>query len=281
MKDGKADVSVILRSCGRPAWLARTLASIEAQTSVPLEVVVVAIGAPGQAALDAVRTSLPLKVVPTSEGRERGAALNDGVGAATEEWVAILDDDDTWEPDFLEKMMAAGARGRMDGRFGAVVCQTEAVYERAVDGAPRECGREPFNPGLAQVTARDLFLANRFTINAVLWHRRVFAKLGGFSETLPVLEDWEFNLRAAVEVFELTVLPQMLARYHQRPPSDRTPNTAAGLHDEEARRLQRAWLASGMMKVHGATWRLRLAAWWGAMMRRKSRLGARMGWRQR
>ncbi len=271
---GTADVSVVIRSCGRPALLRRTLLSIAAQTVQPREIIVVAIGAAGEGA--AALPALPVTaMVRSGEARCRGGALNDGIAAAQSQWIAFLDDDDTWAPTFLEEMIAAIPSAETQPPTGCVVCQTEAVYERVRNGIVSECGREPFNPDLTGVDSRRLFEKNRFTINAALWHRHVFIAVGGFSEKLPVLEDWEFNMRASRE-FSIGIVPRMLARYHQRPPGDPVPNTNGREHDRWAGELQREWTrmnfsGSGPAFTPSVSFpaasslkrlRSRLATWW-------------------
>lgn len=240
-----ADVSVIVRSCGRPMLLRRALASLDAQTCRPKEIVIVAIGAEGRTALKEVISSIPMKTVLTGSQRVRGAALNDGIASANGRWLAFLDDDDTWAPTFLAAMVAAVDSDEADAGFAGAACQTELIYERHQDGGVINCGRKPFNPGFVEVDATAMTTSNQFTINAVLWHRRVFSALGGFREELELLEDWEFNLRA-VRRFRLCVVPQMLARYHRRPPGDPVPNTNGHEHDRVARALQAAWRAEGV-----------------------------------
>lgn len=239
------DISVIVRSCGRPELLQRALASIRAQTLPAAEIVVVAIGPAGKAAVAASGEDRALRVLPVAPGRMRGTALNDGIGFAHGPWYAFLDDDDTWSPLFLEEMMTAIGDGAGDARLGGAICQTELVYERYRNGKLENCGGKLFNSQFTRVGVREMAKANQFTINAVLWHGRVFSAIGKYREDLNLLEDWEFNLRA-VRNFEFKVVPQPLARYHRRPPDDPLPNIQRRANDRAARALQDAWRGEGI-----------------------------------
>jgi GT2 family glycosyltransferase len=277
-----SDVSVVIRSCGRAALLRRAFACVEAQTVPPKEVILVGIGAGGIEAAATAPAPWLMRLVPVPEGRIRGGALNDGVRASLAPWVAFLDDDDTWAPTFLEEMTAAAEVQGSHPDFGAIICRTEAVYERVEGDVVTPCGREPFNPGLEQVRPEALFQKNRFTINAALWKRTVFDAVGGFSEVLPVLEDWDFNLRAAVR-FQLAVLPCMLARYHLRPRTDPLPNTRMREHGRIAAQLQREWFKSGLLGPRSSAGHWRQMIWLASasLSRGRARFGDWRRWRAR
>lgn len=249
------DISIIVRSCGRPELLVRSLASIREQTLQPAEVVVVAIGPDGLAAIEKAAGNLVLRIVPVSVSRARGAALNDGIKLARGPWYAVLDDDDTWAPTFLQEMMGVVSLDEADPALGGVACQTELVYERYRNGTVVSCGRKPFNPQFHRIDPSIMAEANQFTINAVLWHQRVFCEVGEYKEDLNLLEDWEFNMRAALR-FQLRVLPRLLARYHRRPPGDRMPNIGLSESDRAARVLQARWREAGGVGKTVATGRL-------------------------
>lgn len=245
------DISVVVRSCGRPELLVRALASIREQTLQPAEILVVAIGSDGLAAIEQAAGGMALRIVSVAAGRARGAALNDGIRQLRGPWYAILDDDDTWLPTFLQEMLGAVSPDEADSGLGGVACQTELVYERYRNGTVVNCGRKPFNPQFHRVDPAIMADANQFTINAVLWHRRVFSGVGEFREDLNLLEDWEFNMRA-VRRFDLRVLARPLARYHRRPPGDRMPNIRLGESDRAARALQAGWREAGIGRASGS-----------------------------
>ncbi|HEY4246043.1 MAG TPA: glycosyltransferase family A protein [Lacunisphaera sp.] len=276
---GATDISVIVRSCGRPELLVRALASIRAQTLPPAEIVMVAIGAEGKTAVDSVAENTALRVIVVEAGRVRGAALNDGIKLAHGPWYAFLDDDDTWNPLFLEQMMAAVSGDNDNPRVGGAVCQTELVYERYRAGVVENCGGKPLNPCFKQVEVREMAEANQFTINAALWHERVFSA-GTYREDLNLLEDWEFNMRAA-RSFEIKVVPRPLARYHRRPPDDPLPNTQRRTNDQAARALQDAWRRDGIAIGGGGNGPAFFADGWRSFKRAFIRVGSSLRWRFR
>ncbi len=274
------DVSVVVRSCGRATLLRRAFACLEAQTLPPKEVILVAIGTDGIEAAATAPAPLCMQSIPVPDGRIRGGALNDGVRASQAPWVAFLDDDDTWSPTFLEEMTNVAVAQKAKHNFGGVVCRTEAVYERVECEVVTQCGREAFNPQLERVSAEGLFQQNCFTINAALWRRTVFEAVGGFSEVLPVLEDWDFNFRAAVR-FQIAVLPRMLACYHMRPRTDPLPNTRMRDHGRVAARLQREWFKADLLGSCSSVGRWRQRIWMAgaSLSRGRARFGNWRRWK--
>lgn len=132
-------VSVVIPTAlRRPALLERALASVRDQRGVDLDVVVVADKAPHVPAPD---LGPDVRVVVLDGPRGGSAARNRGVAAARNEWVALLDDDDTWEPDKLARQYAeASRRGPR-----TIVSSRFRFY---VDGRPRSVlPQHAFRPG--------------------------------------------------------------------------------------------------------------------------------------
>ena len=244
-----SNVSVIVRTARRdPVFLQRALGSIQTQTRRPDEVVVFNAGGDPKPVDTAIRSAGLTGTTITirhSQPLGQAAAANQAVQTAAGNWIAFLDDDDTWAPTFLERVTEVLAREGAAKDFGGVVTQTESVYERLVRGQLREQGREPFNPALKVIDLAALAVQNRFTNNALIFSRAAFAAVGAFREDLAVLYDWEFNVRLAAK-FRLEVVGEMLARYHQRPADDPAPNTS---RDENARmevRIRNEWLRADL-----------------------------------
>jgi hypothetical protein len=73
-----------------------------------------------------------------------------------------------------------------------------------------------FNPELVSVKLFQLASVNQFTVNAFVYERAAYEAIGPYREDLPVLDDWEFNLRF-LRQFDILVVPEALANYHVRP----------------------------------------------------------------
>ena len=242
-----AEVCVVVRTCGRPAFLRRALQSIARQTVQPRQVVVVAEGDDAGAVREIVASSLAglansVMVVSNPVPVGRGAALNQALRTAHTEWIAILDDDDTWEPKFLER--AVSCLVASPTRDKGVVVLTTCIAEQERRGSMQELRRWPFNPpAFDAVTIQGLAGGSQFTINAFVYSREAALALGGYREDIPVQEDWEFNLRF-VQKYRVGLIREELANYHMRPKA-RTmaeANSSQVLHELVRQQLIDGWL---------------------------------------
>src|SRR5262245_50985738 len=96
------DVSVIIPLYNKATTVERTLASIDAQTIRDFEVIVVDDGSTdGSADLIAAWPEPRIRLI-RQENAGPGAARNKGLAEANGRYVAFLDADDEWLPEFLE-----------------------------------------------------------------------------------------------------------------------------------------------------------------------------------
>jgi glycosyltransferase involved in cell wall biosynthesis len=290
------NVSVLVRTCGRsPVFLRRALNSIIGQTVLP-EYIIVLNDESNPSAVESELAQinfvgLPLRHLSRNEGLQphsnRSKALNRGIAEATTQWIAILDDDDTWAPNFLERVAGVLVTNEARSDFGGVITQTEAIYERVKGNEIIQTGSEPFNPQLRALDLAALTVETQFTINSMVISRRVFEAVGGYREDLPMQEDWEFNVRAATR-FHFEVIPEPLVRYHQRPSDDSAANTSAKELDRVAIMIRNEWLRKdiaegrlglGQLSLAGESrglgrelsrwirWRKKIARWLGRSSR--------------
>ena len=213
---------VIRASRGRQHFLRRAIASVIQQTLSDWKLTIIAtVDAEDvrRGCLESFPQSADKIQVRPFEGTfSLGRAINLGIKAGTAPYIAILDDDDTWDPRFLE-VMGSYLDGRQGSGYDGVVCQTTVVHEILKNGIIEETSRVLINGELIDVTVPDLLTKNRFTINAFCYPRTCFEAVGGYDEAMEVCEDWEFNLRF-LRKFDVIVHAESLANYHQRPRLD-------------------------------------------------------------
>lgn len=241
-------VTVVMRTYERPVLLARAIASVVQQTYRPWELVVVNNGGDPHVVHQVVESANPdgrydIQVMHLAERVGMEEASNRALRATDSEWFAIHDDDDSWDPHFLEVMVRRLAE---NPTAAAVVCAQTRIHETMQGSRVWPVREEDDRLTLGRLTYRGMIGQNTFAPISALFRRGVLGKVGYFDESLPVLGDWEFNLRAVMDggfVFE----PRHLSRYHVRTPeSDGSSanSITAGLdqHMSVRAQLQDRWL---------------------------------------
>lgn len=217
-------VAILVRTKDRPRFLSRTLENIAQQTFTDYTVCVINDGGDEQATRAVIEAS-PLGSnaqdssrvqLLTTVGGNMEAASNAGLAATTSEYVAIHDDDDLWAPEFLERTVAALEEN------GALMCTTRIVerYEREnADGEFEVYEERIFHDGLPGIGLQFLFRTNRAVPIGILYRRSLHELVGFYDESLPVVGDWEFNMRAA-SVADILLVDEPLAYWSLRPDAE-------------------------------------------------------------
>ncbi|HYZ64910.1 MAG TPA: glycosyltransferase, partial [Acetobacteraceae bacterium] len=131
-----ATVAIVTRTRDRTLLLRRCIETVLAQTYADWVHVIVNDGG-DTAAIDALvspyrdRYADRLLVLHNPHPVGMEAAANIGVRATSSDLVVVLDDDDTWAPAFLERMVAALRAETYPGTRG-IICHTDIIYERIV-----------------------------------------------------------------------------------------------------------------------------------------------------
>ncbi|MBS0559832.1 MAG: glycosyltransferase family 2 protein [Proteobacteria bacterium] len=212
-------VSILMRTKDRPVLLPRALRSVAGQSFADWRLYLVNDGGdPGttEALLAAeaavIGTRLTVRHHSVCLGME--AASNQAIEMARGEFVVVHDDDDTWHPDFLARTVAF-LRDPSNARFIGVVTDSRVVWERIDGGAVIEESREPLPDFRPNIELSRVFAGNNFPPISLMMRLAAVLHIGAFNADMPVLGDWEFNLRA-LAFGDLGVIEEPLAFYHLR-----------------------------------------------------------------
>jgi LmbE family N-acetylglucosaminyl deacetylase/glycosyltransferase involved in cell wall biosynthesis len=176
-------ISVVIRTKDRPAQLREAVASVRA-TEYPCEVVVVN---DGGAAVEIDGA----KVVTHEQSRGRSEAANAGVRAASNAYVAFLDDDDLYYPEHLATLANAA---RAATSHVAWYSDTVSAFLRPGAGGGYETRTRMRL--FAQDYDRELLLVDNYIpLPALLVARDTFLGVGGFDPAFDLFEDWDFLIR--------------------------------------------------------------------------------------
>lgn len=228
MMKPNAKIAVITRTKDREIFLRRALNSVSQQTLKDILWCVVSDGQPSDEVRSIVqegneRGIQSLLVVNEGQGIE--AASNQGITSCDSEFIVIHDDDDTWAPTFLADMLYF-----LDSRknlYAGAICHANMITEIVTPEGDIQIEKsEPYKHQPLAICLSEMAVYNLFPPITFIYQRKEFAELAGYDENLPVLGDWEFNLRF-LEKYDIGVVSKVLANYHVRKPGDKA-NDANG-----------------------------------------------------
>jgi glycosyltransferase involved in cell wall biosynthesis len=182
-------VTVAISTWNRAHLVGRAIRCALAQTVDNIEVLVVDDGSTdGTAGVLAGLDDARLRRVRHEQNHGISRTRNTAIGLARGEWIAFLDDDNEWPPDYLERQLAV-AKSRPEA--GVVYCRARvrdvpSGSERLMDDAL----------GHANVFG-DLVAGWHLQMSAALIRRSVLIDIGGVDERLRANEDRDLWLRLA------------------------------------------------------------------------------------
>jgi glycosyltransferase involved in cell wall biosynthesis len=190
-------VSVIIPAYNRAATIARSIDSVLAQGHRPIEVIVVDDGSTDRT-VEVIRRYGDRVVLIRQPNGGPSSARNTGAAHAKGEIIAFLDSDDTWKPQKLERQVKLMLRG--GSKVPCCICNAALISE---DGTSRnsfevsgvECDLPEgywLNP--APIIATRFVLFNQ----VVSVRREAFDLIGGFNESMRLLEDHDLAFRLSL-----------------------------------------------------------------------------------
>ncbi|WP_050466434.1 glycosyltransferase family 2 protein [Herbaspirillum chlorophenolicum] len=202
-----AIVSVVIPSYNRGHCIRESIDSVLQQTVQDIEIIVV-----DDASKDDTRAQVEaiadprVRYLAHENNRGGGAARNTGIQAASAEFIAFLDSDDTWAANKLELQLAELERKGPDYGF---------VYTWLIGVDPR--GRElwRFSDVLDGAKVAALFMRNAVgTFSSVMVRRSALVAAGGMDEQMRSCQDWDLFVRIN-QVTKICCVQQYLVRYLQ------------------------------------------------------------------
>jgi len=220
------DVSFVIPTHNRVDLLSETILSVLAQTVQPREIIVVDNGTQNRAATAVAPFGDRVRLIKSTPNIKQ-TARNTGLEAATGKWVALLDDDDLLEPNYLENM----ARPIADGRAN-IVASDHRKFRGEISEAHTNFENVP-NDYWSDVTkpaaGTNWSFVGKFPLRKLLRRipaypsmliiRREFALgIGGYDAKMLGIpaEDVEFLVRA-LTYGELALVWAPLVRYRLHP----------------------------------------------------------------
>ncbi|MCO6050158.1 glycosyltransferase family 2 protein [Mesorhizobium sp. RP14(2022)] len=218
---GGRSISVITRTLGHEPFLRRCGSSIEAAsggfeiTWLIVNDAEVSMDEPLQrfCELTARKGRLRPQLIHSHAGH-RALAANEGLKAATGEYIHIHDDDDTIHPDFYRITTETLLR---TPKVGAVATRCERILEKPSSHSSgySAMSRSLHYPEVAAISLASQAVNQTLPPISILFRRKALESVGMFDAELEVFEDYEFLLRFLSQ-YDIKLLDQVLARFHQR-----------------------------------------------------------------
>lgn len=201
-------VSVVLTSYNHAPYLPQAIESALGQTLKDIEIVAI-----DDASTDGSQDILQryadrVQVVLHESNRGTYATLNEGISLTNAPFIAILNSDDVWLPQKLEKQVAVM---ESDTRIGLVHTGFRVIDAEGnpIEGNPLGIRFHPNPQGdlLAELLTRNLFITS-----SVMFRRECVERCGVFEEHLFGMGDWDLWLRIA-EHYTIGYVPEALTLY--------------------------------------------------------------------
>ncbi len=178
-------ISVIIPTYNRAHTLSRALGSVLAQTHPADEVVVIDDGSTDNT-VKLIQDSYPNVKLIQQQNRGVSAARNSGIRACSSEWIALLDSDDEWLPDKLNKQLALVSQ-----RPEYKIVHSDEIWIR--NGVRVNQMKKHTKKG--GWIFQDCLPLCAISPSAAMIRRALFDEVGLFDETLPACEDYDLWLR--------------------------------------------------------------------------------------
>lgn len=187
-KKKKVEVSVIIPTYNRGWILKESIDSVFSQTFDAYELIVVDDGSDDNTSeiLDSYGNKLRI-IRQANQGVS--AARNRGIIASSGEFIALLDSDDLWLPEKLDRQMSF-FRNNPD----AVICQTQEIWIRNGKKV-NPCKHHKKLSGMIFEPSLNLCLVSP---SAVMFKRELLDMVGFFDESFPACEDYDLWLRVSL-----------------------------------------------------------------------------------
>lgn len=219
-----AKVAVVTRTRNRPLLLRRCIESVLGQNFKDwIHVVVNDGGDCGE--FDAVLNEYSadyegrLKLIHNDESKGMQNASNIAIQNSESEYITIHDDDDSWDPEFLNVCVGRLESGEDGEECYGVATQVVWVFERLdSNGFLTELSRQNYFP-FKEVSLFEMAGRNRFPPIAFIYRRSVHGEIGYFKQEFNEVGDWDFHLRFLMK-HDIDVIERKLALYHWRHESD-------------------------------------------------------------
>src|SRR5215469_898504 len=201
-------VSVVIPAYNAAAYIPEALASVFAQTFSGFEVIVVNDGSPDTPALEVALQPFRDRIrYVQQENGGPSAARNSGIREARGEFIAFMDSDDIWAPEYLAEQMKLFHTDPTPD----LVCSDMITFGDA-EVRPTTLTKKT-GPLRESISLRDLLVLDYVLLpSCTVARRSILLSAGLFDLTIKGVEDWDLFMRIAHHGGRITVHRKVLGR---------------------------------------------------------------------
>jgi glycosyltransferase involved in cell wall biosynthesis len=197
------NISVVIPTYNRKHTLPRAIASVLNQTLQPTEIIMVDDGSTDGTA-DWIQETYP-RINPIRQSNKGvSAARNIGIKYAKCDWIALLDSDDEWLPDKLERQVEA-----FNQNPGIKLCHTEEIWIRNGVRVNQKKKHQKYG---GHIFEKCLDMC-RISPSSAIFHQSLLDDVGYFDEAFSVCEDYDLWLRITAEYPVLFLDEPLIKKY--------------------------------------------------------------------
>ena len=196
-------VSVVIPTFNRINLLERAVNSVIQQTKDPYEIIVVDDGSDDRSS-EMVKQKFGSVILFRQKNRGVSAARNKGIEISKGDWIALLDSDDEWKPNKLEKQINA-----LNKDPGCFFSHTNETWIR--NGIRVNQGKRHKKYG-GYIFNKCLDIC-RISPSSVLFKKSILEHVGLFDDALHVCEDYDLWLRITLNHKILFIDEPLIIKY--------------------------------------------------------------------
>ena len=196
-------ISVIIPVYNRYNLIDRAIKSVLQQTRPPDEIIVIDDGSTDGTDL-IIKKNYPDIILLQQKNRGVSCARNNGIKNAKGTWITLLDSDDEWLPEKLEKQLLA-----LQDNSSSKICHTDEIWVRnGVRVNPMKKHRK-YGGNIYKYCLPLCVISP----SSVMIHKDIFKDVGFFDEHLPVCEDYDLWLRICSRYPVLYLRKKLIKKY--------------------------------------------------------------------
>jgi len=197
-------ISVIIPTYNRANFLERAIDSVLSQTRKVDECIIVDDGSSDNSSLILQKYQSNVGVIRLDKNSGVSHARNVGMKMASGNWIALLDSDDEWKANKLERQLEA-----IHKKPDTVFCHTEEIWIRNGKRVNQMKKHQKFGGFIFDKSLERCLISP----SSVLFQKSLLGEIGYFDPTFPICEDYDLWLKVSARYAVLFLDEPLVIKY--------------------------------------------------------------------